>query len=111
MWWQRLAFALGLWLMAAPALLGLRDPAADVLHVLGPIAAAVGFIAASEVLRGIRRVNVLTGLALVLTPLLLGYPTTAMLVSGLTGLALMALAFMGGATHTAFGGGWRSLLD
>ena len=110
MWWQRLAFALGIWLMAAPDLLGLGDPAADVLHVLGPIAAAVGFIAATEVTRGLRWVNVVTGLALVITPVLLGYGALALAVSAVTGLALIGLAFMGGRTHTTFGGGWRSLI-
>lgn len=110
MWWQRLAFALGIWLMAAPDLLGLGDPAADVLHVLGPIAAAVGFIAASEVTRGLRWVNLLTGLALVITPFVLGYGTVALVVSAVSGLALIGLAFLGAQTHTAFGGGWRSLL-
>jgi hypothetical protein len=100
---------LGVWLMAAPALLGLGQPATDVLHIIGPIAASVGFVAASEVTRGLRWLNVLTGVALVVTPLALSFAPTALLVSLCTGLALIGLAFRGGRTATRFGGGWRAL--
>jgi hypothetical protein len=110
MWWQRLAFLLGLWLMAAPALLNLPDADADLLHVLGPIAAAIGFIAASEVTRGLRWLNLPVGLALVIAPFVFGFDLGGLLASALTGVALMILAFLGGRTRTSYGGGWRALL-
>lgn len=111
MWWQRLAFVLGLWLMAAPSLLGMPKAHADVLHILGPLAAAIGFIAASEVTRGMRWLNVPVGAALVVAPLVLGFSAAALLASVLTGIALVVIAFLGGGTSTSFGGGWRSLFS
>jgi predicted cobalt transporter CbtA len=111
MWSQRLACVLGLWLMAAPSLLGLPKPDADVMHILGPLAAATGFIASTEVTRGVRWLNVPIGLAVIVAPMLLGYPMPAVALIGISGLALVALAFMGGRTTTSFGGGWRSLFS
>jgi hypothetical protein len=111
MWWQLAAFACGLWLMAAPALFGMADPAAGVLHVIGPIAAAIGFVAASSVTRGVRHANLLTGVALLVTPFVFGYGTLELLISLATGIALTGLSFPGGRPSTAFGGGWRSLFD
>lgn len=110
MWWQRLAFVLGLWLMAAPSVLGLPGVEADLLHVLGPLAAAIGFIAASEVTRGMRWLNLPTAAALVVAPLLLGFSPAGLLASVPTGVALMAIASCGGRISASFGGGWRSLV-
>ena len=110
MWWQRIAFGVGVWLMAAPALLSLGETAADVLHIIGPIAASVGFVAANEVTRGLRWLNVLTGLALVIAPVAFSFAPAALVVSLCSGVALIGLAFLGGRTTTRFGGGWRALL-
>ncbi len=111
MWWQRLAFVLGIWLMAAPSVLDVKGVPADVLHILGPIAAAIGFIAAAEVTRGLRWLNLPVGLALVIAAPVLGFPGAALVASVVTGVALAGLAFLGGHTATGFGGGWRSLFD
>lgn len=111
MWWQRLAFVLGVWLMAAPSLLGLPKDHADVFHILGPMAAAIGFIAASEVTRGLRWLNVPVGVALVIAPFVLGFEVAGLVASVLTGIALVVLAFLGGRTTTSFDGGWRSLIS
>lgn len=110
MWWQRLAAALGLWLMAAPALLGLSGTAGDLLHVLGPIAVAIGWTASSEVLRGVRWLNLPVGVTLVIAPFLFAFPSVALVATALTGIALAALSALGGETSTRFGGGWRALL-
>lgn len=111
MWWQRLAFVLGISLMAVPSLFGLPSAQADALHILGPLAAATGFIAASEVTRGVRWLNLPLGLALLVTVALVGYPMPAAALVTLIALALVVLAFLGGRTSTAFGGGWRSLFS
>jgi hypothetical protein len=111
MWWQRLAFVLGVLLTAAPSLLGLPKAQADALHILGPLAAATGFIAASEVTRGVRWLNVPIGLILIATVPVLRYPMPGAALVALIALALVVLAFLGGRTSTAFGGGWRSLFS
>jgi hypothetical protein len=110
MWWQRLAFLVGVGLMGTPAVLGMGREAADLLHVVGPIAAAVGFVAASEVTRAVRHANLATGLVLVSAPAWVSLDLPGLLVCLITGVALAALSFAGGRTTTAMGGGWRSLI-
>jgi hypothetical protein len=109
MWAQLLGALLGVWLMAAPAVLGYGAPAATVDRIAGPLAAMLGVVAASEVTRGVRRANLLVGLWLLAAPWLLGYPAAATLNSILVGLLLAALSFVRGTVKERFGGGWTSL--
>lgn len=107
--WQMLAIAVSLGVMAAPDLLSLTDAVADAFHVLGPIGASVGAMAASSVLRGLRRLHLFTGPAIAGTALLLGGGTAALAIGFGAGAALMILAFPGGADPAPLGGGWRAL--
>lgn len=107
--WQLLAIGVSLGVMAAPDLLSLTDAVADAFHVLGPIAASVGAMAASRVLRGLRRLHLLLGPAIAGSALLFGGGPAAVAIGFGAGAVLMALAFPGGADPAPLGGGWRSL--
>lgn len=111
MLWQLLAFAVAVAVTAAPDLLGLQGPVADAFHILGPIAAAVAAMAASAVLRGVRRLHMLLGPAIAIAPFILGGPPGAILLGVVAGAILTALAVPGAARPGQYGGGWPAVLD
>jgi hypothetical protein len=106
---QLVAALLGVWLMAAPSVLGYPDPARLHDRIVGPLVASVAFVAACEVTRGLRRVNLLAGAWLLAAPLVLGYGPVGTLHSVGVGLATIALACLGGHITQRFGGGWTAL--
>lgn len=110
--WSRIAsLALGLWLMAAPGVLG-YDGAARVNDlVVAPIAAAAAAIAISGVTRGFRRVNVLLGAWLVLSAGIFSRTPPARWSTAAIGLAMLALGLVKGTLRQRYGGGWRALID
>jgi hypothetical protein len=99
----------GLWLMAAPAILDYGDPAATVDRILGPVFASVAVVAMSEVVRGLRWVESLAGVALVAASWLLGYPTSPLVNGLLAGGVLVAFGAFGGRVSQRFGGRWRAI--
>jgi hypothetical protein len=107
--WQLLAIGIGIGVAAAPDLLGLSEPVANAFHILGPIAVAFGAMAASSVLRGLRRVHLLLGPAIAIAPPVLGGEMAAIVVGLAAGTALVALAFPGAADPDQYGGGWRKV--
>ena len=109
---QMIVVLLGVWLMAAPAVLGhVGTTAGSSDRVVGPAIAAIAFVAASEITRPIRWVNLLGALWLIVGPWLLDFPTAAAINDLIVGVAVAALAPLGKADTTSrFGGGWRSLL-
>lgn len=117
MWARIVNFLFGLWLMAAPALLGHVGTPAEVNdRIVGPLIASFAFVAIWDVTRGLRWVNTLLGLWLIAVPFLLGawvqdwsFPAT--INSVLVGLYVTALSLVRGAVQHHFGGGWRSLLE
>jgi general stress protein CsbA len=110
MWARFASLALGLWLMAAPAILGYGPLASDNDRIVGPLAVSVAIIAISEVTREVRWVSIPLGLWLLAAPWLLGYGLAPTINSLVVGLLLIALAFVRGAVEERFGGGWSSLL-
>jgi hypothetical protein len=63
------AVAAGIWLMAAPAVLGYTDTtAADNDRIVGPIAGALAFVACWQVVSALRWATVPLGAWLVLAP-------------------------------------------
>lgn len=110
MWWQIAAALIGAGLMAAPDLLRLPNPTANLVNILAPIAVAFAVIATSEVTRGLRYAASVTAAGLALGTVLLGAPLPVLAaVAG--GGALMALVALGGGrTRGSYGGGWRVLL-
>jgi hypothetical protein len=109
MWARVASVLLGLWLMAAPAVLGYGRLAADNDHVIGPLVVAFATVAMSAVLRSLRWVSVALGGWLLLGPWLLGHPPLALVNDLVVGLLLIALAFVRGSVGDQLGGGWAAL--
>lgn len=109
MWSQIASAALGVWLLASPAVLAYGAPASNVSWIVGPIAASFAFIAAFEIGRPLRWLNVPLGAALVVAPAALDYDAAAFANSVAVGLALVALALATRPSGDAYGGGWSSL--
>jgi len=109
MWAQVFSLCLGVWLMAAPAVVGGAGPVRTSDRIVGPLAAAVAAVALSEVTRPVRRANVVTGAWLLVAPWALGagWPATANNVA--VGVLLIALSFVGGRVRGRYGGGWRAV--
>jgi hypothetical protein len=93
--WTLIASAvLGLWLLAAPAAfdIAITSGAADVSHLIGAAVVVVGVVSMGEVVRALRYLDIVLGLALValvwLTPSTLGFR----LALTITGIAVIVLA-------------------
>lgn len=101
---------LGIWLMAAPAVLGYAPPAQTNDRIVGPVIATFAIVAWWEATRNVRWVNVPLGLWLVAAPWVLGYDETTIVVhSMLVGLAVAGLSLVRGKVEKRYGGGWRAL--
>ena len=110
MWARVVSATVGVWLVAAPAVLGYAGAARTNDRIVGPVAASLAVVSAWEVTRGVRWSAVALGAWLVVAPWLLAYgDTAAILNSTLVGLLLAALAPVGGETRQRFGGGWSAL--
>lgn len=110
MWARILNALLGIWLMAAPAMLGYGEPALINDRIFGPIAASLATIAIWQATRPLRWLNLLIGIWLLLAPWVLSYPqAAATLNSSIVGILMIALALVKGKTNQEFGGGWSTL--
>lgn len=111
--WARIAsIAIGLWLMAAPAVFGYVQSAAEFSdRIAGPLAATFAAIAVGQSVRAVRLWNVPVGAFLVIAPLLFDYPLAGAINAVLSGVALIALCAVRGRVSERFGGGWRALRD
>ncbi|HEV2147993.1 MAG TPA: SPW repeat protein [Longimicrobiaceae bacterium] len=108
--WARLgSTALGIWLMAAPAVLGYSGAAETSDRIAGPVIATFAIVAISEVTRPLRRVNTVAGVWLLLAPWLLGFPAAAAWNSVAVGVLVIGLSLVRGTVESRFGGGWRVL--
>jgi hypothetical protein len=109
MWPQLVNTALGIWLMAAPAVLGYGRPASTNDHIIGPLVATFACIAIWEATRSVRWINLPLGLWLIAAPLLLGHPPDGAVNSVVCGIAIAILSSVGGAIQQRFAGGWSAL--
>lgn len=109
MWARILTALLGVWLMAAPAVLGYGGAAAVSDRIAGPLAASFAFVAIWQVVRPLRWVDAPVGLWIALSPLLLGFGGAAAVNAIIVGVVVLALAFVRGRVTEQFGGGWKSL--
>lgn len=109
--WARLAnTAVGVWLMAAPAVLGYGDPAGTNDRIVGPLAATFAIIAIWEVTRALRWLNLALGLWLLAAPWILGgYPADATISSLAAGALLALFSLVRGKVQQEYAGGWPSL--
>jgi hypothetical protein len=110
MWARLVNAALGLWLMAAPAVLGYGDPAQFNDRIVGPLAVFCAVVAIWEAMRPLRRGNLVIGAWLLLAPWILGYGATVPIVNSLAvGVLLIAFSLVKGTVENRFGGGWSVL--
>jgi hypothetical protein len=109
--WPRVGNVLvGVWLMAAPSVLGYGAIAATNDRIAGPTVAAIAIVAMSQVTRAFRWLNLLIGVWLLVAPWILDYPSSALASSTVSGMALAGLACLRGRVDRRYGGGWRSLV-
>lgn len=109
MYAQWLSAAVGIWLMAAPAVLGYGGTARDHDHIFGPLIANFAIVAVWEATRGVRLANVPIGAWLLLAPWLLGYGAAETWNSLLCGAAVLGLSLIRGKITNRYGGGWSAL--
>jgi hypothetical protein len=110
MWAQLINAMLGIWLMAAPTILGYVGPARTNHQIVGPLAVSCAVIALWEVTRPVRWGNLALGLWLLVAPWMFTDTWGALFNSSLVGLLLMAFALVRGqAEPQRFGGGWSAL--
>jgi hypothetical protein len=109
MWAQLASAAIGFWLMFAPWLLGYGAPLATSDRIAGPLVASVALVAAWEVLRSVRWLNVASAVWIAFSPLLLDdYRVVWHHVP--LGVLLGALAAVPSRSKRSFGGGWLGLV-
>ena len=108
-WPQVANTLLGLWLMAAPGVLGYDEPAATNDYISGPIVASLAFIAVWDTTRFLGRANLVIAAWLVVAPAVLGYGTTEAFNSLVVGLLIALMAAIGGSVAASYGGGWPVL--
>lgn len=101
--------ALGIWLIAAPAVIGSTDGPRVSHLVTGPIVAAIAVVSMSAVARSLIRIDALLGGWLVLAPLIVPHGT-AWWESVVVGLAILLLALVPRSQAGQFGGGWAVLV-
>ena len=99
--------ALGVWLMAAPAVLGATGTAANVDHLAGALVVTWAVIGFGEIVRPVRLLNVLMGLGIMAVPWVLDGAGAVHHV--MVGIALIALSIPRGRIEERFAG-WNRYL-
>lgn len=109
-WAQFVNAVLGIWLMAAPAVLGYGSPAQTNDRIIGPVVATFAVVAWWEATRPVRRFNIPLGLWMLIAPWVLGYSEASVIVNSLAaGVLITGLSFVRGRVEGRYGGGWSAL--
>ena len=102
--------ALGLWLMASPALFGTQGLAAHSDHILGALVVTVAIVAFAEVTRAARFINIALALGIIVLPWLLGGGTLVASLNDLViGALVIVLSIPPGKIKNTYGG-WNPLV-
>ena len=102
--------ALGVWLMASPAIFGTQNGAAHSDHVLGALVVTVAIIAFAEVARAARFLNIALALGIIVLPWLLGGATLASGINDLIiGVLIIVLSIPPGKIKDTYDG-WNPLI-
>jgi len=110
-WTLMLSAAIGVWLMAAPAVFGLTGKAANSNHLAGALVVTWAVIAFGEVARSVRLLNILMGVWILVVPWALdGATGTSRWTDVILGASLIALSFPRGRIEGQFGGWNRYLI-
>lgn len=98
--------------MASPEVLGFSRALSNNHYITGPLVVTFAVIALWEVNRGIRRMNSLLGIWLVIAAFLFPAPLVwqTALNAG-TGALILICSLIKGKTSGRYGGGWRSLFS
>ena len=107
-WTLAASTVVGIWLMVAPAILRSEGRAADSDTLIGPLIVTVAVISTAEVVRGLRWVNVLFGLWLLIAPWMLAGASAASRWSDMVaGVAIVAMTVPRGVVRDRYGA-WDS---
>lgn len=113
MWPRLINIAVGIWVMAAPAVLDFDSVRAENNdHITGPLIVTFAAIALCEVTRPCRWIAFLCGAWLLMAPFLLGYWASeppAAISDILSGGVSLVLSLFPGRIKSRFGGGWSAL--
>ncbi|MEC9374397.1 MAG: hypothetical protein VYC34_11165 [Planctomycetota bacterium] len=105
-----IVFVLGVWLMAAPAVLGFGGGAEMSHRIVGPLIATFGWVAMGQCTRGIRKANFVLAAWLIAAPLIIDHTSAATISSIVTAFAVAGLSLIHGEVdHGKFGGGWSTI--
>lgn len=103
-WNLILSACLGIWLMCAPTILGIMHPAADSNYIAGPLIVAFSIISMSEVIRGLRFVNLFFGLLLISAPFWMeGFSSAGIASNLIIGVCIALLSFRKGMIRERYG--------
>ncbi|MER3375033.1 MAG: SPW repeat protein [Allomuricauda sp.] len=110
MWTIFINIILGIWLMAAPTILGYGPIASDNGHIVGPIIVTFSTISLWEATNAVRKWNYPFALWLLLAPWILEYDLTIAIISDmLIGAMVFAMSTLRSSMKNRYGGGWTSL--
>jgi len=108
-WTLMLSILIGLWLMFTRITLGSTGTAANIDHFIGALVITTSAAATAEVLRLMRFLNILFGLALILVPFVTGATILQTVAALAAGMALIALSFPRGRILHKYGG-WSRVI-
>jgi|SRR5687768_4397768 len=100
----------GLWLMAAPYVLGIAEIAANNDHIIGPVIASFAIISLSPCTSVVLKFNLPLGVWLLLAPWILGYENNSAIINDmLTGFFVIIFSLIKIKIKKRFGGGWEAI--
>lgn len=102
-WNLLMCLAVGIWLMFTRVTLGADGAMANADHLIGALVVTISAIALAEVARAVRYLNLLPGLALLVTPFVYGADTGAAVASLLCGTLLIAGSLRRGPVRSRYG--------
>lgn len=107
---QILSALIGVWLMFAPAVLSHSGTTlASFDRGIGPAMAAVSFVAAAQITRSVRWLNLPLAAALAIAPWFLDASTASKASSVLSAVAVLALTPWGRPDQREYGNGWTTV--
>jgi hypothetical protein len=110
MWPRFINAALGIWLMAAPSVLGYVGTGAEINErICGPILITFSIVAIWETTRPLRWVCAATGAWLLVSPWIFGFDATIIINEMLVGAVALTMGLIKGEISQKFGGGWSDL--
>ena len=112
MWAAILNTVLGLWVMLTPVVFNFEKTAGNINYIIGPLVITFAITAIWEVNRSARYFNLVAGLVLAATPLIVSFQQTGVSWNNIaTGILIAALSLVKGKIKGQYGGGWKSLFE